>query len=647
MAEIKNLIINGKTYAIADTDAINETQANTIATSVAGNMLVRSAVMFSGSQSLNDSQKLVARENIGAADADRVKNIDEILNGNQSKYIDGETCVGWTSATGTTWTLVNDDYQWLIVPVKENDVVDIGTNKTNATYALLLKSFSTPVVGEMIDFADAVSGYTVYDHTSVTDRAVAINARMLFPLGHEITMTIPDGVNYLLLSIVVGTPYPLEYLKVNGAEEYGPSGVVEDVSELGEKVDALTEDVNDHSGKIGTVTLDVTENRSRIDALADQVAGVVDAAVEESVINIDNPYVRAYLMNTQYSTDEWDTTNGRPYFTREDVSAYSQYVEGGKDKATPVIVNIDPYEGALGYRIIVSEDPGYTNAKELSATTGENKITWLKINRVYWVKTIATTVEGDVVLREKTIETHGARRLNPLTSVQNMRDLGGQTTVDGKVLKQGLLYRSATLAYITDEDKNLIEDVLDIKLVVGLADNKEDETLFSDKVETYNTTVAGFSLPHGWTNINQVEVRQQYVTYLKKIIEYLAQGKAVLIHCNGGADRTGLMSAIIEGLCGVSENDICKDYELTSFSVYSDADKRMLSRTRLGEKQADGTYRQLGFDSGIWYTRAQSGETFADQWKAWLQVSALATDGFEPLTDAEIEVLRKALLVEK
>ena len=79
MAEIKNLIINGKTYAIADTDAINETQANAIALSVAGDMLVRSAVMFSGSQSLSADQKSRARANIGAADSDTVDSLDSTL----------------------------------------------------------------------------------------------------------------------------------------------------------------------------------------------------------------------------------------------------------------------------------------------------------------------------------------------------------------------------------------------------------------------------------------------------------------------------------------------------------------------------------------------------------------------------------------
>ena len=40
----------------------------------------------------------------------------------------------------------------------------------------------------------------------------------------------------------------------------------------------------------------------------------------------------------------------------------------------------------------------------------------------------------------------------------------------------------------------------------------------------------------------------------------------VYFHCYGGADRTGSLAFLLEGLCGVSEVDLCIDYELTSFS---------------------------------------------------------------------------------
>ena len=40
------------------------------------------------------------------------------------------------------------------------------------------------------------------------------------------------------------------------------------------------------------------------------------------------------------------------------------------------------------------------------------------------------------------------------------------------------------------------------------------------------------------------------------------------MHCWGGADRTGTVAFILEGLCGVSEADLAIDYELTSFTMF-------------------------------------------------------------------------------
>jgi len=40
----------------------------------------------------------------------------------------------------------------------------------------------------------------------------------------------------------------------------------------------------------------------------------------------------------------------------------------------------------------------------------------------------------------------------------------------------------------------------------------------------------------------------------------------IYFHCYGGADRTGSLAFLLEGLCGVAEEDLSIDYELTSFS---------------------------------------------------------------------------------
>lgn len=41
----------------------------------------------------------------------------------------------------------------------------------------------------------------------------------------------------------------------------------------------------------------------------------------------------------------------------------------------------------------------------------------------------------------------------------------------------------------------------------------------------------------------------------------------IYFHCYGGADRTGTLAFLLEGLCGVDEADLAVDYELTTFGL--------------------------------------------------------------------------------
>ena len=43
----------------------------------------------------------------------------------------------------------------------------------------------------------------------------------------------------------------------------------------------------------------------------------------------------------------------------------------------------------------------------------------------------------------------------------------------------------------------------------------------------------------------------------------------IYFHCWGGADRTGQLAFLLEGLCGVSEGDLCIDYELSTFGGFA------------------------------------------------------------------------------
>ena len=55
-----------------------------------------------------------------------------------------------------------------------------------------------------------------------------------------------------------------------------------------------------------------------------------------------------------------------------------------------------------------------------------------------------------------------------------------------------------------------------------------------------------------------------YFKAFLETLDVLRHGHAVYLHCWKGADRTGTLAYLMEALLGVPEEDVCKDYELTS-----------------------------------------------------------------------------------
>lgn len=78
----------------------------------------------------------------------------------------------------------------------------------------------------------------------------------------------------------------------------------------------------------------------------------------------------------------------------------------------------------------------------------------------------------------------------------------------------------------------------------------------------------------------------------------------IYFHCWGGADRTGQLAFLLEGLCGVSECDLCIDYELTTFGGFTRLRSRgfvdLLNRIKsrpgatLKDRFADFVEREFG-----------------------------------------------------
>ena len=154
----------------------------------------------------------------------------------------------------------------------------------------------------------------------------------------------------------------------------------------------------------------------------------------------------------------------------------------------------------------------------------------------------------------------------------NFRDVGGWNG-----LKTGLVYRGAEPNCHTNADylarrgqkcHNLMATEKGLRV---LSENLGIRTDLDLRSERESPTPKGTPIPGArllripcgnYTNFLQ---NTQLAAKLLRI--FADRGNyPVYIHCYGGADRTGSLVFLIEGLCGVSETDLSIDYELTSFS---------------------------------------------------------------------------------
>ncbi len=170
-----------------------------------------------------------------------------------------------------------------------------------------------------------------------------------------------------------------------------------------------------------------------------------------------------------------------------------------------------------------------------------------------------------------------------LQGTYNFRDIGGYKTADGKRIKWGRIYRSALLSNLTKEDLQILE-ALKVKMVIDFRGPLEIAA-YPDKMPInaeYIELPAGSKndAPDDWAGMaesmklsSSVASDSGSINYYKHISslgkrykpmfeELLNADKdsAVIIHCAGGKDRTGIAAALIEYTLGVSDNDIVADY---------------------------------------------------------------------------------------
>jgi protein tyrosine/serine phosphatase len=163
----------------------------------------------------------------------------------------------------------------------------------------------------------------------------------------------------------------------------------------------------------------------------------------------------------------------------------------------------------------------------------------------------------------------------------NVRDLGGHTTEDDGETRYGAIVRADSLYQLTEGGwRSLVE--YGIRTVVDLRMDEEREqdpppgapvdllhiSLFDDDKEVFEEVDAAAEAAPDVASAT----RDVYVLFLEHFKANVATAiravanapeGGVVVHCMGGKDRTGLVTALLLELAGVDKEQIAADYALS------------------------------------------------------------------------------------
>ena len=183
------------------------------------------------------------------------------------------------------------------------------------------------------------------------------------------------------------------------------------------------------------------------------------------------------------------------------------------------------------------------------------------VRRWRWVR-----AESNDVPRTRFAEcrtTNDVRWVN-IPYLRNVRDIGGWNGLKpGRAYRGSALYRSkespdgvsdATVAALREVG---IVTELNLRGMAEIAKSTEHAHMKDAGLKEINVPISAYMSCFGgrWEGM-----RKALLVFAKP------ENYPIYFHCAGGADRTGTLAFVLEGICGASETDLAIDYELTTCS---------------------------------------------------------------------------------
>ena len=292
---------------------------------------------------------------------------------------------------------------------------------------------------------------------------------------------------------------------------------------------------------------------------------------------LENEAVHAYLTTVQYDPNDYTTSRIMEFC---DPYPWDWANAGGyrKDQPLPVPIKLNAALDTTSV-LYVSETADFSDAetKIMNIAKDVDSINvWNLIpGRTYnWKLEYPKDDSSIAVAASGQFKTTGTLRQLKIDNIFNVRDMGGWEGLKGYPLKYGKIIRGSRLNVNSSTSKIITAAGIKELLWTGMRaelDMRDESNAPMPSGESRHSYLGKdypiYNVNQGYkSRIATFADGPQSIQGIKQLIAWLKQDKPVYLHCSVGADRTGTVAYLVGALCGMSEDALCKEFELTSFS---------------------------------------------------------------------------------
>ena len=321
-------------------------------------------------------------------------------------------------------------------------------------------------------------------------------------------------------------------------------------------------------------------------AVPDDNAENIDYSNVQFEVNLENDSARKYLAEVTYEDRyeikfikyNWWSSDG--YYDPNPSQILKYYVPHSfkdygirYDIPAPAVIPVPPFTGDNATLEVRDADNQVVATRTITPGQSKDSVYNLIPQQTYTYD----IMQGSTNLSHGTFNTTGHLRMIHIPTAYNIRDLGGWETQDGNRVKYGHLFRGTALycdiINCTPEDRQKLKD-LGVGGEIDLRFKQEPKQFDHDG--GCGTCIFGFSNDHYYfanakdndaACFSDDSTKKRFREEFEFVVNHFRQNKAVYFHCTWGADRTGNLAFLLEGILGVTPDQIYKDYELTTFSA--------------------------------------------------------------------------------